>query len=90
VFLVATDVTASGIRGIIIGVPSLRHLSSSGCCPLYLYGLGNPTSSSTAAGLALGVTGIHKPLCYGKVEITLEGNWLMTPQNWKSQTGPVT
>jgi len=34
VLQVATDIAASGIRGLFIGVPSLRHLSSSGCCPL--------------------------------------------------------
>ena len=41
---------------------------------LYLYSLGNLTGSSTAAVLALGITGIHKPLHYGKVEIPLEEN----------------
>jgi len=76
---VCTDVTASGIRGIFIRVPSLRHLSSSGSCPLYLSGLGNPTGSNTTAGLVLGVTRIHKPLRSSKVEIPLEGigSWLL-------------
>ena len=74
---VSADVAASGIRGICIGVSSLIHPSSSGSYPLYLSGLGNATGSNTTAGIA-------------RVEIPLEGNWFMTSQNWKSQTGRVT
>jgi hypothetical protein len=46
-----------------------RHLSSSGSYPLDLSGLGDPTGSNATAGLALRVTGTHKPLYHGKVEI---------------------
>jgi hypothetical protein len=49
--------------------PSHRHLSSSGSYPLQLSGLGDPTDSNTAAGLALRVTGNYEPLHHGKVEI---------------------
>jgi hypothetical protein len=79
VLQVCTDVAASSIRGIFIGVSSLRHLSSSGPYPLYLSGIGNLTGNNTATGLAIWVTGIHKPLRCGKLEIPLEGNcsWLL-------------
>jgi hypothetical protein len=47
--------------------PSSRYLSSSGSYPLQLYGLGDPAGSSATAGLALRVTGTHKPLHYDKM-----------------------
>jgi hypothetical protein len=53
--------------------PSPRHLSSSGSYPLDLSGLGDPTCSNATAGLALRVTGTHKPLYHGKVEIPIKG-----------------
>jgi hypothetical protein len=53
--------------------PSPRHLSSSGSYPLDLSGLGDPTGSNATAGLALRVTGTHKPLYHGKVEIPIKG-----------------
>jgi len=43
------------------------YLSSSGSYPLHLSGLGDPAGSKTAAGVALRVTGIHKPLQHDKV-----------------------
>lgn len=52
--------------------PSTGHLSSSGPYPLELSCLGNPTGSKAAAGLAVRVSGTHKPIHYGKVEIELE------------------
>jgi len=42
--------------------PSSRYLSSSGSYPLDLYGLGDPAGCNATAGLALRVTGTHKPL----------------------------
>ena len=59
---VATDVAASGIREFLLDFPSPRHLSSSGSYPFDLSGLGDPTGSNATAGLALRVTGTHKPL----------------------------
>jgi hypothetical protein len=53
--------------------PSPRHLSSSGSYPLDLSSLGDPTGSNATTSLALWVTGTHKPLQQGKVEIPLEG-----------------
>jgi hypothetical protein len=53
--------------------PPHRHLSSSGSYPLDLSGLGDPTGSNATAGLALRVTGTHKPLYHGKVEIPTKG-----------------
>jgi hypothetical protein len=53
--------------------PSPRHLSSSGFYPLDLSGLGDPSGSKATAGLALRVTGTHKPLYHGKVEIPIKG-----------------
>jgi len=47
--------------------PSSRYLSSSGSYPLDLSGLGDPAASNTTAGLALRVTGTHKPLHHDKV-----------------------
>jgi hypothetical protein len=54
--------------------PSSRYLSSSGSYPLYLSGLGDPAGSNATAGLALRVTGTHKPLCYDKVKIPSGGH----------------
>jgi hypothetical protein len=48
-------------REFLLDCPSPRHLSSSGSYPLDL------------SGLALRVTGTHKLLCHGKVEITTKG-----------------
>jgi hypothetical protein len=53
----------------LFGFPSPRHLSSSGSYPFDVSGLGDPTGSNATAGLALRVTGTHKPLYYGKVKI---------------------
>jgi len=47
--------------------PSSKCLSSSGSCPLDLSGLGDPAGSNVTAGLALRVTGTHKPLHHDKV-----------------------
>jgi len=63
-----TDDAASGIRGILSKFPSSRYLSSSGSYPLDLSGSRDPTP-----GLALRVTGTHKPLHHDKVEIPLGG-----------------
>jgi hypothetical protein len=49
--------------------PSSRYLSSSGSYPLDLSGVGDPVGSNATAGLALKVTGTHKPLHHDKVEI---------------------
>jgi hypothetical protein len=46
----------------------------SGFYPLDLSGLGDPIGSNATAGLALRVTGTHKPLYYGKVEIPIKGS----------------
>jgi hypothetical protein len=51
---------------------SPRHLSSSGSYPLDLSGSGDPTGSNATSGLALRVTGTHKPLYHGKVEIPIK------------------
>jgi len=42
--------------------PSSRYLSSSGSYPLDLSGVGYHAGSNATAGLALRVTGTHKPL----------------------------
>jgi hypothetical protein len=57
----------------LFGFPSPSHLSSSGSYPFDLSGLGDPTGSNATAGLALRVTGTHKPIYYGKVEIPTKG-----------------
>jgi hypothetical protein len=49
--------------------PSSRYLSSSGSYPLDLSGVGGPAGSNATAGLALRVTGTHKPLHHNQVEI---------------------
>jgi len=49
------------------------YLSSSGSYPLDLSGVGDPAGSSATAGLALRVTGTHKPLHHDKVEIPSGG-----------------
>jgi len=54
--------------------PSSRYLSSSGSYPLDLSGVGDPAGSNAIAGLALRVTGTHKPLHHDKVEIPSGGN----------------
>jgi hypothetical protein len=53
----------------LLDFPSPRHLSSSVSYPLDLSGLGDPTGSNATAGLALRVTGTHKTLYHGKVEM---------------------
>jgi len=53
--------------------PSSRYLSSSGSYPLDLSGVGDPAGSNATAGLALRVTGTHKPLHHDKVEIPSGG-----------------
>jgi hypothetical protein len=57
----------------LFGFPSPRHLSSCGSNPFDLSGLGEPTGSNVTAGLALRVTGTHKPLYHGKVKIPTKG-----------------
>jgi hypothetical protein len=57
----------------LLDFPSPRHLSSSGSYPLDLSGLGDPGDSNATAGLALRVTGTHKPLYHSKVEIPIKG-----------------
>jgi hypothetical protein len=58
----------------LLDIPSPRHLSSSGSYPLDLSGLGDPTGSNATAGFALRVTGTHKPLYHGKVEMPIKGS----------------
>ena len=53
--------------------PSSRYLSSSGSYPIDLSGVGDPAGSNATAGLALRVTGTHKPLHHAKVEIPSGG-----------------
>ena len=53
---------------------SSRYLSSFGSYPLDLSGLGDPAGSNATAGLALRVTGTHKPL-HQKVEIPSGGHF---------------
>jgi hypothetical protein len=60
----------------LLDFPSPRHLSSSGSYPLDLSGFGDPTGSNTTAGLALRVTGTHKPLYHDKVAIPTKGTGL--------------
>jgi hypothetical protein len=57
---------------LLIGFPSPRHHSSSGSYAFDLSGLGDPTGSNATAGLALRVTGTHKPFYHGKVEIPIK------------------
>jgi hypothetical protein len=76
VLQVATDVAASGIRGVLLDFPSPRHLSSSGSYPLDPSGMGDPTGSNATAVFALRVTGTHKPLYHGKVEIPIKGVYI--------------
>jgi hypothetical protein len=57
----------------LLDFPSPRHLSSSGSYSLNLSGLGDPTGSNATADLALRVTGTHKPLYHGRVEIPTKG-----------------
>jgi len=64
---VVTDDAASGIREILSKFPSSRYLCSSGSYPIDLPGLGDPAGNNATAGLALRVTGTHKPLHHGKV-----------------------
>jgi hypothetical protein len=52
---------------------SSRYLSSSGSYPLDLSGVGDPAGSNATAGLAVRVTGTHKPLHHDKVEIPSGG-----------------
>jgi hypothetical protein len=52
---------------------SSRYLSSSGSYPLDLSGVGDPAGSNATAGLALRVTGTHKPLHHDKVEVPSGG-----------------
>jgi hypothetical protein len=54
---------------------SSRYLSSSGSYPLDLSGLGDLAGSNATAGLALRVTGTHKPLHHDKVEIPSGGSY---------------
>jgi hypothetical protein len=56
----------------LLDFPCPRHLSSSVSYPLDLSGLGDPSGSNATAGLALRVTGTHKPFYHGKVEIPIK------------------
>jgi len=58
---------AANIRGILEKFPSSRSLFSSGPYPLDLSDLGDPAGSNATAGLALRVTGTHKPFHHDKV-----------------------
>jgi hypothetical protein len=58
---------------VLLDFPSPRHLFSSGSYPLDLSGLGDPTGSNATAGLALRLTGTHKTLHHGKMEIPIKG-----------------
>jgi hypothetical protein len=49
--------------------PSSRYLYLPDSCSLDLFGLGDPAGSNATAGLALRVTGTHKPLHYDKMWI---------------------
>ena len=53
--------------------PPSRYLSSSGSYPLDLFGVADPAGSNSTTGLALRVTGTHKPLHHDKVEIPSGG-----------------
>jgi hypothetical protein len=53
----------------LLDFPSPRHLYLSGSYCLDLSSLGDPTCSNATTGLALRVTGTHKPVYHGKVEI---------------------
>jgi hypothetical protein len=53
--------------------PSSRYLSLSGSYPLDLSGVEDAAGSNATAGLALRVTGTHKPLHHDKVEIPSGG-----------------
>jgi hypothetical protein len=53
--------------------PSSRYLSSSGSYPHDLTGVRVPAGSNATAGLALRVTGTHKPLHHDKVVIPYGG-----------------
>jgi hypothetical protein len=64
---VVTDDTASGIRGVLTKFHSSRYLSSSGSYPLDLSGLVDPAGNNATDGLALRVTGTHKPFSHDKV-----------------------
>jgi len=70
---VITDDAASGIRGILSKFPSSRYLSSSGSYPLDVSSLGDLAGSNDTAGLALRITGTHKPLHHNTAEIPSEG-----------------
>jgi hypothetical protein len=67
VLQVITDDVAFSIGGILSKFPSSRYLSSSDSYSLDLSGLGDPADSNATAGLALRVTGTHKPLHHDKV-----------------------
>jgi hypothetical protein len=66
---------------LLLDFPSRRHLSSSVSFPLDLSGLGDPTGSNATASLALTVTGTHKPLYHGKVEIPIKGDIILYSYN---------
>jgi hypothetical protein len=74
-FLLMSLLPASG--EFLFGFPSPRHLSSSGSYPFDLSGLGDPAGSNATAGITLRVTGTHKPLFHGKVEIPTKGSICM-------------
>lgn len=72
---VVTDVPASVITGICVGVPF--SASVFGSCPLDLSDLRDPTGSNATANLAVRVTGTSKLLHHSKVEIPLEGHGIV-------------
>ena len=57
----------------VLEFPSSGQISSSGSCCPDLCLLRDTTGSNASAGLVLTVTGTHKPIHHGKVEIPLDG-----------------
>ena len=55
--------------------PSPRHFSLSVSYFLDLSDLGDPTGSTTTAGITLRVTGTHNPLHHNKLQIPMEGGF---------------
>jgi hypothetical protein len=74
----------------LLDFPSPRHLSLSSSYALDLSGLGDPTGSNATVGLALRVTGTHKPLYHGKVEIPIKGCASNEVKNVKTETTEIT
>jgi len=71
VLQVVTDIATSGIREFFL---AHTHLSSTLSYFLNLSGLGDPTGSHAATGLAPRVTGTYESLHHGRVEIAIYNN----------------